>query len=135
SAGDAVYPWDQRKAQAQPWAEALGRRFAAACFDRRRSRISLHGIWRYGPSLLGTGWSVDWWRAPEFLLCGKARRERGPMVTEPVPLSPQRQPEDQDAALRPQTLGEFVGQEAARENLRVFIEAARGRGEAMDHVL
>jgi Holliday junction DNA helicase RuvB len=56
-------------------------------------------------------------------------------VTEPVPLSPQRQPEDQDAALRPKSLGEFVGQEAARENLRVFIEAARGRGEAMDHVL
>ncbi|HWK40424.1 MAG TPA: Holliday junction branch migration DNA helicase RuvB [Croceibacterium sp.] len=56
-------------------------------------------------------------------------------MTESVPLSPQRQPEDQDAALRPKSLGEFVGQEAARENLRVFIEAARGRGEAMDHVL
>jgi Holliday junction DNA helicase RuvB len=55
---------------------------------------------------------------------------------DPPPLhSPQRQPEDPDAALRPKTLGEFVGQEAARENLRVFIEAARGRGEAMDHVL
>jgi Holliday junction DNA helicase RuvB len=50
-------------------------------------------------------------------------------------LSPQRQPEDPDAALRPKSLGEFIGQEAARENLRVFIEAARGRGEAMDHVL
>jgi Holliday junction DNA helicase RuvB len=50
-------------------------------------------------------------------------------------LSPARQPEDQDAALRPKSLGEFVGQEAARDNLRVFIEAARGRGEAMDHVL
>ncbi len=50
-------------------------------------------------------------------------------------LSPQRQPEDPDAALRPKSLGEFVGQEAARENLRVFIEAARSRGEAMDHVL
>ena len=50
-------------------------------------------------------------------------------------ITPERQPEDQDAALRPKSLGEFVGQEAARENLRVFIEAARGRGEAMDHVL
>ncbi|AKH42665.1 Holliday junction DNA helicase RuvB [Altererythrobacter atlanticus] len=50
-------------------------------------------------------------------------------------LSPERQPEDADAALRPKSLGEFVGQAAARENLRVFIEAARGRGEAMDHVL
>ena len=50
-------------------------------------------------------------------------------------LSPQRQPDDADAALRPKSLAEFVGQRAARENLRVFIEAARGRGEAMDHVL
>ncbi|MEO7570423.1 MAG: AAA family ATPase, partial [Croceibacterium sp.] len=56
-------------------------------------------------------------------------------MTDNPDLTPQRQPEDQDAALRPKTLGEFVGQEAARENLRVFIEAARGRGEAMDHVL
>ncbi|MGX7894362.1 Holliday junction branch migration DNA helicase RuvB [Tsuneonella sp. HG222] len=50
-------------------------------------------------------------------------------------LTPQRQPDDPDAALRPKSLGEFVGQQAARENLRVFIEAARHRGEAMDHVL
>jgi len=50
-------------------------------------------------------------------------------------LSPRRQPEDADAALRPKALDEFVGQAAARDNLRVFIEAARGRGEAMDHVL
>ena len=49
--------------------------------------------------------------------------------------APERQGDDADAALRPKTLGEFVGQEAARENLRVFIEAARSRGEAMDHVL
>ncbi|MBX7483936.1 Holliday junction branch migration DNA helicase RuvB [Qipengyuania qiaonensis] len=58
------------------------------------------------------------------------------MVTEPVSLhSPERQPDDPDAALRPKSLDEFVGQKAAHENLRVFIEAARGRGEAMDHVL
>ncbi len=56
-------------------------------------------------------------------------------MTDNPALSPQRQPEDQDAALRPKSLAEFVGQAAARENLRVFIEAARGRGEAMDHVL
>jgi Holliday junction DNA helicase RuvB len=55
---------------------------------------------------------------------------------DPTPLhSPERRPDDPDAALRPKSLGEFVGQEAARENLRVFIEAARSRGEAMDHVL
>jgi Holliday junction DNA helicase RuvB len=40
-----------------------------------------------------------------------------------------------DKALRPQTLGEFVGQEQAKGNLRVFIEAAKGRAEALDHVL
>jgi Holliday junction DNA helicase RuvB len=44
-------------------------------------------------------------------------------------------PEDVDAALRPKTLDEFVGQRAARENLRVFIEAAKARGDALDHVL
>ncbi len=56
------------------------------------------------------------------------------MTDQPIH-SPDRQPEDPDAALRPKTLKEFIGQEAARDNLRVFIEAARGRGEAMDHVL
>jgi Holliday junction DNA helicase RuvB len=56
-------------------------------------------------------------------------------MTDNPTLSAQRQPEDADAALRPKSLAEFVGQAAARENLRVFIEAARGRGEAMDHVL
>ena len=50
-------------------------------------------------------------------------------------LTPDRQPEDPDAALRPKSLREFIGQEAARENMSVFIEAAKGRGEAMDHVL
>ena len=50
-------------------------------------------------------------------------------------LTPQRTPEDADAALRPKTLAEFVGQAAAKDNLSVFIEAARGRREAMDHVL
>jgi len=40
-----------------------------------------------------------------------------------------------DKALRPQTLEEFVGQEATKANLRVFIDAARARGEALDHVL
>src|SRR5690606_32305269 len=40
-----------------------------------------------------------------------------------------------DRALRPQTLSEFVGQSAAKGNLKVFIDAARGRSEALDHVL
>ncbi|WP_309621429.1 Holliday junction branch migration DNA helicase RuvB, partial [Novosphingobium sp.] len=50
-------------------------------------------------------------------------------------LSAQRMPEDADAALRPKTLAEFVGQAAAKDNLSVFIESAKSRGEAMDHVL
>ena len=43
--------------------------------------------------------------------------------------------DDADTSLRPQRLSEFVGQEQARANLNVFIEAARSRKEALDHVL
>ena len=43
--------------------------------------------------------------------------------------------DDVDASLRPQKLAEFVGQEKARANLKIFIDAARARGEALDHVL
>ncbi len=44
--------------------------------------------------------------------------------------------EDQvDSHVRPQNLNEFVGQTKAKQNLRVFIEAARSRAEALDHVL
>ena len=42
--------------------------------------------------------------------------------------------EGADRALRPQGFDEFVGQPAAKANLKVFVEAARARGEAMDHV-
>ncbi|PZN95743.1 MAG: Holliday junction branch migration DNA helicase RuvB [Alphaproteobacteria bacterium] len=51
-------------------------------------------------------------------------------------ISPEPAPgEAYDRALRPQTLSEFVGQEQAKGNLKVFIDAARGRSEALDHVL
>ena len=57
-------------------------------------------------------------------------------MTQPDPtLRPEPQPEDSDRALRPQGLDEFIGQRDARANLRVFIESARRRGEAMDHTL
>lgn len=56
------------------------------------------------------------------------------MASEPA-LRGEKLPEDSDRALRPQSLDEFVGQKAARANLRVFIESARRRGEAMDHTL
>src|SRR6201995_5192201 len=40
-----------------------------------------------------------------------------------------------ESSLRPKVLADFVGQQQARENLKVFIQAARARGEALDHVL
>ncbi|MEJ5211368.1 MAG: Holliday junction branch migration DNA helicase RuvB [Burkholderiales bacterium] len=51
----------------------------------------------------------------------------------PAPLSPQE--EALERALRPRALQEYVGQKKAREQLEIFIEAARKRGEALDHVL
>ena len=57
-------------------------------------------------------------------------------MADPRPLlSAERAADDADAALRPKSLDEFIGQKAARENLRVFIAAAKARGEALDHVL
>ena len=50
-------------------------------------------------------------------------------------ISSEKRGEDIDAAMRPQSLDEFTGQAEARANLKVFIEAAKGRGEALDHVL
>ncbi|HWI40919.1 MAG TPA: AAA family ATPase, partial [Verrucomicrobiae bacterium] len=40
-----------------------------------------------------------------------------------------------ETTLRPKLLDEYIGQEKARENLRLFIDAARNRKEALDHVL
>jgi len=40
-----------------------------------------------------------------------------------------------EATIRPQSIDEFIGQEQARANLKVFIQAARARGDALDHVL
>ena len=50
-------------------------------------------------------------------------------------VSTEQRGEDEDATFRPQKLADFVGQAKARANLQVFIEAARGRKEALDHVL
>ncbi|PLP60056.1 Holliday junction branch migration DNA helicase RuvB [Mesorhizobium loti] len=57
------------------------------------------------------------------------------MNTAPRLISSEKRGEDVDQTLRPQTLDDFVGQAAARANLKVFIEAAKGRGDALDHVL
>jgi len=56
-------------------------------------------------------------------------RER---VTDPEPLGVDRELE---GSLRPRRLSEFVGQDGLREQLRIAFEAARARGEALDHVL
>jgi Holliday junction DNA helicase RuvB len=51
-------------------------------------------------------------------------------------VTPERGEDDTlEASLRPKVLADFVGQQQARENLSVFIEAAKARGEALDHVL
>jgi holliday junction DNA helicase RuvB len=57
-------------------------------------------------------------------------------VSEPRRLiAPEETAEDQDASLRPLALADFTGQEAARRNLKIFIEAAKARRDALDHVL
>ena len=56
-----------------------------------------------------------------------------PRVVGAAPLSPNE--EAIERALRPKGLQEYVGQTKAREQLEIFIGAARKRGEAMDHVL
>ena len=58
------------------------------------------------------------------------------MNREDLPTNPERTPADAlDRALRPQTFDDYIGQEKAKENLKVYVEAARGRSEALDHVL
>ncbi len=49
--------------------------------------------------------------------------------------SPEKREDDIDQSIRPQTLSDFTGQAALRANLKVFIEAAKSRKEALDHVL
>ncbi|MGB3684127.1 MAG: Holliday junction branch migration DNA helicase RuvB [Rubrobacteraceae bacterium] len=51
------------------------------------------------------------------------------------PLDPEPFDEDDEPTLRPRTLDEFVGQEDLKDNLRIFVQAARQREEALDHIL
>ncbi|MBX9739818.1 MAG: Holliday junction branch migration DNA helicase RuvB [Beijerinckiaceae bacterium] len=57
------------------------------------------------------------------------------MTEKPRLVSAQKREDDVDASIRPMSLLDFTGQEAARKNLKVFIEAAKSRGDALDHVL
>ena len=50
-------------------------------------------------------------------------------------MSGYRQEDEQEAGLRPRTLTEYVGQEAVKESLSIYIQAARERKEALDHIL
>ena len=50
-------------------------------------------------------------------------------------LTPEKREDDAETSLRPLSLADFTGQKAARANLQVFIDAAKTRGEALDHVL
>ena len=56
-------------------------------------------------------------------------------MTRPGLLNPEKRGDDVDQTIRPLQLGEFIGQAQAQENLKVFISAAKARGEALDHVL
>ena len=56
-------------------------------------------------------------------------------MTDRLVTSAKRDADATEVSLRPQSLDAFIGQERARANLRVFIQAARDRGEALDHVL
>src|SRR5574342_718727 len=57
-------------------------------------------------------------------------------MPKPRPLDPEAKPDDRvDNALRPQKLGDLIGQDQVKENLAILIAAARKRGEALDHVL
>ncbi|WP_116084501.1 Holliday junction branch migration DNA helicase RuvB [Tropicimonas sp. IMCC34011] len=57
------------------------------------------------------------------------------MTDDPDPILRPEPLEDDGPALRPQSLDDFTGQAEARANLRVFVESAKRRGKAMDHVL
>ena len=54
---------------------------------------------------------------------------------EPIVAKTFLQEDAQEGSLRPKTLREYIGQEKAKENLSIFIQAAQKRGEALDHVL
>ncbi len=57
------------------------------------------------------------------------------MTTDRLISSVKREADAFEATIRPQSLAEFIGQEQARANLKVFIQAAKSRGDALDHVL
>jgi holliday junction DNA helicase RuvB len=65
-------------------------------------------------------------------MSGMAKKEERNSLVDPESLDKEI---EEEGSLRPRTLAEYVGQERVKESLAVFIEAARKRGEALDHVL
>ena len=51
------------------------------------------------------------------------------------PLDPEAHVGDDEPTLRPSSFDEFVGQEALKQNLKIFVTAAKQRGESLDHIL
>jgi Holliday junction DNA helicase RuvB len=68
----------------------------------------------------------------DFTVRGESVREEAPAEH---PLDPEAFLEDDEPTLRPRNLDEFVGQEQLKANLRIFVQAARQREEALDHIL
>ncbi|MCG8490078.1 MAG: AAA family ATPase, partial [Sneathiellales bacterium] len=57
------------------------------------------------------------------------------MTEERLVTSSQKEGDELEQQFRPQVLDDFIGQKQVRENLSVFIQAARARGDALDHVM
>jgi Holliday junction DNA helicase RuvB len=72
-------------------------------------------------------------------LAAKGRIKCGdnPRMTEDRIIAPGATREDDavEASIRPRSLGDYLGQQPVREQMQIYIEAAKGRGEALDHVL
>src|SRR3712207_7043264 len=68
----------------------------------------------------------------DFTVRGEGIKEEAPPEH---PLDPEAFLEDDEPTLRPRNLDEFVGQERLKENLRIFVQAAKQREEALDHIL
>ena len=68
----------------------------------------------------------------DFTVRGEGIKEGAPPEH---PLDPEAFLEDDEPTLRPRNLDEFVGQERLKENLRIFVQAAKQRNEALDHIL
>ena len=76
-----------------------------------------------------------WESSEKDLFAGAGASERRPVGPRDVSGELTAEDLDQDRTLRPRTLDEYIGQERVRENLRVLIQAARDRGESLDHVI